>query len=236
MLQGWGLFAEEVVWGFLWQKQGKHSRAFVFVVAEVMKASPPLCHVGHLLREETSQVSRGAWGSPACPSSCPPSVPAGKGKAPDVPVGKSTCLFSVGMLCDPRMDRAGASGMFPVPVWGSGRAGLAGPSSTIPGLEGLWDSCLPLPIFQGLGGIFCNFASLPLCLGSVRVCRSSPEPPSPLPFVLLVPALLSLCVISVCYHLSSVKQEPLGPIPPRLLIVPYLCVCSVGDIVFIYLF
>lgn len=50
--------------------------------------------------------------------------------------------------------------------------------------------------------------------------------PSPLPFVLLVPALLSLCVISVCYHLSSVKQEPLGPIPPRLLIVPYLCVCS----------
>lgn len=75
------------------------------------------------------------------------------------------------------MDRAGASGMFPVPVWGSGRAGLAGTSSTIPGLEGLWDSCLPLPIFQGLGGIFGNFASLPLCLGSVRVCRSSHEPP-----------------------------------------------------------
>lgn len=75
------------------------------------------------------------------------------------------------------MDRAGASGMFPVPVWGSGRAGLAGTSSTIPGLEGLWDSCLPLPIFQGLGGIFGNFASLPLCLGSVQVCRSSHEPP-----------------------------------------------------------
>lgn len=82
MLQGWGLFAEEVVWGFLWQKQGKHSRAFVFVVAEVMKASPPLCHVRHLLWEETSQVSRGAWGSPACPLLLPSQRSCWKGKSP----------------------------------------------------------------------------------------------------------------------------------------------------------
>lgn len=42
MLQGWGLFAEEVVWGFLWQKQGKHSRAFVFCRGRGYESQPSL--------------------------------------------------------------------------------------------------------------------------------------------------------------------------------------------------